>query len=514
MKIAATIIGLTLVVAMPATAAPPAVPPGLTQDFNNPVGIRAIESFSGADRIGKDGVMARVGLDLAMLYHEHRDFNQRGGAAVLKRAFQSSRKLLRVKDEKVVIDAVAAGDVDQLARQLEALGLENSAVFGRMVSGWLPIAALERASRLGALKLARSASAMTRAGAVTSQGDAALLADAARSAFGVDGTGVTVGVLSDSYDCKGGAAADVSSNDLPAGVQLLAEEPGCGSGSDEGRAMMQIVHDVAPGVNQAFHTAFGGTADFASGITELATIAGAGIINDDVIYFAEPMFQDGIIAQAVDTVKAMGVAYFSSAGNQDDHSYEDVYRDSGVAGYYTGSTRHDFDPGPSVDTLMQVSIPGNTQVIFSFQWDQPAFSASGAPGSASDIDIILYSQSGQALATGSDNNLGGDPVEVFSYTTPSGSTRTYQIGIEHFAGPFPGRVKFVYYGNMTINQFATNSSTSYGHANAAGARALGAARYSQTPEFGVSPPVREYFSSKGGTPSCSTLRVTRSTSCG
>ena len=499
MKITRIIPGFLLAVAMTAMAAPESTPPGLLQDRDNPVGLRALESFSGPDLVGKDGLMIKAGFDLAMLYHEHRDFKQRGGAAVLKRKFHSVLKLIRVKNEKVVIDAVASGDVDQLATELEALGMENTAVFGRMVSGRLPIAALEQASQLGALKLARPAYAMTMAGLVTSQGDAAQLSDNARSAFGVDGSGVTVGTLSDSYDCLGGAGADVSSNDLPAGVVVLKDETGCASGTDEGRAMMQIVHDAAPGASQAFYTAFGGEADFANGIIDLATDAYADIINDDVIYFAEPMFQDGVIAQAVDTVKAMGVAYFSSAGNQDDKSYEDDYRDSGVAGHFSGSTRHDFDPGPATDTLMQVSIAANTQTIFSFQWEQPFLSASGPPGSASDFDIIIYSNSGTALAGGTANNLGGDPVEVFSYTTPPGPTKTYQIGIEHYSGPKPGRVKFVYFHSMTINEFATNSGTSYGHSMAAGGRGVGAARYSHTPEYGVSPPLRESFSAKGGT---------------
>ena len=50
------------------------------------------------------------------------------------------------------------------------------------------------------------------------------------------------------------------------------------------------------------------------GIVDLAD-AGAKVINDDVIYFAEPMFQDGIVAQAVDPVKTRGVSYFSAAQN-------------------------------------------------------------------------------------------------------------------------------------------------------------------------------------------------------
>jgi hypothetical protein len=462
--------------------------------------LRALESFSGADRIGKDGPMVKVGLDLSLLYHEHRDFMMQGGQNVLKRTFKSSLPLMRVKNDKVIIDAAAVDSVKTLVHELTVLGMENISTFKKIVSGRLPIASLEQAAKIKQLKFARPSYAMAMTGSVTSQGDVALISDVARTTHSVDGSGIVIGTLSDSYDCQGGAAADVTSNDLPTGVIVLADETGCSSGSDEGRAMMQIVHDVAPGANQAFHTAFDGEASFASGIIDLATIAGADIVNDDVIYFAEPMFQDGIIAQAIDTVKAMGVPYFSAAGNGADASYEDIYRSSGVSGRLAGSIRHDFDPGSSTDALMQISIPGSTQVIFVLQWDDPFFSVSGAPGADTDMDMILYSSKGLAQTGGIASNIGGDAVEIFAFQTNPGPTKTYQLSIEHNAGPAPGRIKFVYFGNMTIDEFATNSATSYGHPIAAGGQAVGAARYNQTPAYGVSPPLLEYFSSKGGTP--------------
>lgn len=493
------VILLLMALMQSATAATPAAP-AVLQSLNNPVGLRALESFAGPDRRGKNGVMARAGLDLTRLFHEHRDFQQRQQATGKKDRFRPSRGTLPVRDGMVVVDVVAAGDVEELAAELQAQGMQPMAVYGRMVSGLLPIASLEKVAQLPSLKLARPAAAKAMTGAVTSQGDAAMLADDARSSFGVDGSGITIGTLSDSYNCLGGAGGNVTSDDLPAGVQVLEEMSGCSGASDEGRAMMQIIHDVAPGASQAFHSAFNGTASFASGITDLAVVAGADIINDDVIYFAEPMFQDGPIAQAVDGVKAMGVAYFSAAGNQADESYEDSFRDSGVSGTYPGSVRHDFDAGAGVDTRMQISIPGNTEVYFVLQWDDPFFSVSGAPGADTDMDIFLYSSSGQERASAIDNNLGGDAVEIFSYRTPRGQTSTYQIGIEHYAGPHPGTIKLVWFGDMTINEFATHSATSYGHAIAAGGQAVGAARYDRTPAYGVSPPQLEYFSSYGGTP--------------
>ena len=118
-------------------------------------------------------------------------------------------------------------------------------------------------------EIASPALALTNAGIVTTQGDIAMRSNVARTTFGTTGSGVTVGVLSDSYNCLGGAALDIANGDLPP-VALLQEEPGCSSsGTEEGRAMLQIVHDIAPGAALAFATAFAGKANFTSNIVAL-----------------------------------------------------------------------------------------------------------------------------------------------------------------------------------------------------------------------------------------------------
>ena len=127
--------------------------------------------------------------------------------------------------------------------ELEALGLRVEATVPtrRLIQGWVPSHAVDDIAALDAVKEVKPPAYGMRegAGAVNTPGDAILGAAAARSAFGISGAGVKVGVISDGVDHL---ADSVMSDDLPAGVQVLA--PGSGN---EGTALLEIVHDLAPG---------------------------------------------------------------------------------------------------------------------------------------------------------------------------------------------------------------------------------------------------------------------------
>lgn len=460
--------------------------------------------------------------------------------ALIKRKAGSKDRLSRKKgltaidnmqifDGLVVIEAIAKTDPSSLLTELEALGLQKGSYFGGMVSGLFPIDKIEGLESVNALRFVRPAyKPANRVGSVTSQGDVAQLSDVARASYGIDGSGFRVGILSDSWDNLGGQASGIASGDLPEDIIVLEELPG--GGSDEGRAMGELIYDVAPGVSLAFNTAFLGQPGFANGILGLAE-AGSDVIVDDIIYFAEPMFQDGIIGQAADIVSNNGVPYFSSAGNNLDDSYESDFNNGGtfdLRDFFSGElfgeyVLHDFDPGEGVDFFQEVNVPaGGGNIILSFQWDDPFASVcAGCPGADTDLDIFLALVDGDfnsmfIALSATDANIGGDAVEILGVSSGGAVTAylvigkwTGKVGEQQFdlgPNPDPGFIKYVNFGSVSITDYATNSGTSYGHANAKNAVSVGAVRYDQTPAFGVKQPIREVFSSSGGVPTLFSIK--------
>ncbi|MBL7964138.1 MAG: S8 family serine peptidase [Flavobacteriales bacterium] len=345
---------------------------------------------------------------------------------------------------------------------------------------------------------------LSNVGLMTSQGDTALRSYRAREVFGVNGQGIKVGVLSDSYNTKpGNPAADdvlrkdlpgVTNTDHPTPVDVLLDFP-FGTRSDEGRAMLQIVHDVAPGADLAFRTGFLGPVDFAKGIRDLQ-VAGCDVIVDDITYISEPFFRDGVIAQAVDEVKGLGVSYFSAAGNFGTNSWQGTFAPTAAPTGVTGQA-HNFASGAGgTDILQNITLYQGTYTIV-FQWDD------GTPGltTNSDFDIYLANNSGNTLFGFNRMSIGSEPVEVLPFLVTADSVQS-NIVVVRAAGTGAAQLKYIVYrGQLKINEYSTLSgSTITGQANAAGAIAVGAVLYSNTPEYGVNPPTIASFSSRGGTP--------------
>ncbi|HAA29490.1 MAG TPA: hypothetical protein DCE56_19590 [Cyanobacteria bacterium UBA8553] len=477
----------------------------------------------------ENGPLSNMGSDLAQVFVEYESYLRKGGNPSL---FDPTNFLLQVQNGQVVIDAVTTGDTNTLLADLTALGLQHSAAFGAVVSGLLPIESINEVAALNSLTFASPAyRPITNAGQVdpngNQAGNRAMNADGVRAAFNVNGTGVTVGVISDSYDTSINqirAANDVASGDLPGNVNVL--DDGLRNGTDEGRAMLQIIHDVAPGANLAFHTGFLGAANFAQGIKDLEEV-GANVIVDDVSVYREPFFQDGIIAQAVDEVVGQDVAYFSSAGNFERTSYESTFRSSGQR--IDGAIAHDFDPGSGVDFLQQISVRNRAlgdpadpsdddpakELVIALQWDSPFLSANPASGGASnDLNIYLLDDTGtRILARQTNRNIGRDAVEVLTFrnlnTIDPNNAATeftqFNLVITSRSGAFPSHLKYIAdvrnepVDEVTIDEFGTDSPTVVGHAAAVGAMAVGAANYRTTPAFDGNPAALENFSSVGPT---------------
>jgi subtilisin family serine protease len=438
----------------------------------------------------------------------------------------------RVRDGYVQV-TVEGENAAAFFPQLVANGMLDARLHSHSVSGKAPIQSLLEMAAIEGVRSIEPVLAFRRAGLVTTQGDRALRADGARKRFDVDGTGVRVGVLSDSFDCATGpvfagqmftrAADDVASNDLPVDIHVLEDLSATPSDAcfDEGRAMMQIIHDLAPGAALSFHTALRGQDDFAQGILRLAD-DGAQVIVDDVGIFSEPMFESGVIGRAVNQVVQRGVAYFSAAGNEARQSYQSPFRPIGGLDLF-GEVRHDFDPGAGTRDLQPVTAPPHTRTLIVMNWDQPSISANGLRGSQSDVDIVFYDPDGNPIdfcqtadqlvcqSPGlSDNIVNGNAREFAFIVNDSDEELKLRIGIGIYTGPTPNLIKYVWIdlgeGSLHVDEFDTRSSTIWGHANALGAEAVGAAPWFATRAWGdpaspeCSSACLESFSSAGGTP--------------
>ncbi len=480
---------------------------------------------------------------------------------------------------RVIVDIYLDGTdtIDAVATKLEGLGCKIEARadwYGHgALAVWLP---LDQAVATGSMKgvhyVNLALKPIHHVGKVTSESGFVLKAEALQGApanattpatttpTGSLGAGVMVGALSDSFNMlkttgTGSASAplfanvkaadDVASYDLPGSathpfgnttpVNVLKDYTSSAGVEDEGRGMLQIIHDLVPQATLAFYTADISEVDFAAGIVALQA-AGCNVICDDVGYYDEPMFSDGIVAQAIDKVTGLGATYFSSAGNDDASGYVGTYTpvnndataQAALGALYTNISTaekavitdfHSFGTDANGNPILfqNVRIPGTSADAtgkLEFQWDDPYLSQGGGNNVTTDYDILVFLASTNAIQTsrsGQTNNYTSKVPQELPGTSLAAAT-SYKIVIARTnraaASATPNLATHIRYNVQTDDTplrgdfINIASPETHGHPTSATCIGTAAYRYDSSPTAEVHDghtvyPIVEQFSSNG-----------------
>ncbi|MGE3857126.1 MAG: hypothetical protein AB7G21_09245 [Dehalococcoidia bacterium] len=326
----------------------------------------------------------------------------------------------------------------------------------------VPIATLDQLEALPNVKRVRLPDYPVRnVGSQLTEGDGLLRFSNLRTLAGVDGTGVKVGVISDGI---GGLQAAIGLGDLPASAEtrngsavLTATSGGVIAQSfradsnleagSEGTAMLEIVHDIAPGA-QLYFANFNTALEFNAAVNHLASVAD--VVVDDIGWLGMPI--DGTSLVSANTSAALNNnanpirVYATSVGNQALRHYRDPYLNSGVditaratgttagGASFSGSmtlfraTSNTSDQGAGASSINNaIRVPNGGTATVELQWDDTW----GA--SANDYNLaVTWTNGGFYNLIASSTfvqNGDDDPLERVSFTNTTGSTQIYDIRV-------------------------------------------------------------------------------------
>lgn len=397
---------------------------------------------------------------------------------------------------------------DDNLKQLESAGvtIQLKEDKRQLVQALVPVSRLAQVSELPFVRFVRLPTyARRRTGSVDTEGDAILHAVDARQQLGIDGTGVRVAALSDGLkgvfatgcpSCQGVAGGPISSGDLPSatgtrnsngvltsstggingrtfdtafsdlegiprdqnGNPIACGFPGAGA---EGTALLEIIHDIAPGAQLSFAN-FGTDIEFNNAVNAMA--AANDVVVDDIGFFGEPF--DGTSSISTNTAGALNStsnpirAYVTSVGNEADGHYLGTYTDSGTDGFpittrhgdlhrfqATASTADTLSQGPQ--TFNEIELQTNGEVVVFLSWDDPFGS------STNDFDVYLVPH-GTTTPVASDvgKKCEGSayPTACFAYVNP-GAQAFFDIIIQN-----PGNASAA----KNLNLFAFTPECAFG----------------------------------------------------
>lgn len=392
-------------------------------------------------------------------------------------AVRTQRMRINKDDEvQVYIEVREMTDANLEELRMAGATIELKDEAQRIVQAEVPLARLEQVAELPFVRLVRLPKyGIRHTGSVTTEGDAILKADQVRSLLHVDGTGVRVGVISDGINgifatgcttCGGVAGGPIATLDLPQatgtrtrGVLISATGGitaqsfdsrnhdlegtpigGCafaGAGA-EGTALLEIVHDLAPGA-RLFFANFSTSLEFNQAVNFLASQAD--IVVDDIGFLAEPY--DGTSVVSTNTANALNNssnpirAYFTSVGNFARSHYQSDFVDSGMDGtsivrapgnlhrfQATADTSDILGLGPTL--FDKILLPAGGEVVIVLTWNDP-FSSS-----TNDYDLFLVQEStGMVVDSSTNRRQTSDPIEFIDYQNNRGVQDFFHILIQN-----------------------------------------------------------------------------------
>jgi hypothetical protein len=339
--------------------------------------------------------------------------------------------------------AVGAAQESQL-RSLGATVRTSSAGFAAVPGAELPAAGLisamvpfDKLDAVAALPwvatLRPSLRPTSDVGAITAEGVPLHKADVAQQR-GLTGRGQKIGAISDDVDHL---ADSIARGELPADVQVVKTAAFDG---DEGTAMLEIVHDMAPGAKLAFATTGETTADYVAAFHDLAA-AGVSMITEDIALDDEPVFAQGIGAATAEGLAKHGIFVSSSAGNLATRHGPRMP----AAG--TGRTPDDatssFTNCPAAlrntvnlrgtDNTYNLNLLPGAAILPTLQWSEPrAVFPTEGQGGFTDLNLYLIDASGSCLAMSNavQTNGVGDTIEQFIYQNTTAAAQPVRLVVD------------------------------------------------------------------------------------
>ncbi|MFH0967068.1 MAG: S8 family serine peptidase [Methanobacteriota archaeon] len=244
----------------------------------------------------------------------------------------------------------------------------------------------------------------SNAGESRTEGDLLVRSNGIREVFGASGKNIKVGVI--------GNGVESLNLSRKAGELSNVDVLSVGTG-DEGTAMLEIIHDIAPDADLSFHAYGNSSETFKIAVTKLAQ-SGCRVICDDLYFFRQPFFQDGDVTEHIrKTLRDYpDLIYVTVSGNFAPLHYQGPWKAGNS--FDQNQTLQDFGGG---DSAVNITLLPDEQLIATLQWDDLWGRA------MTDYDLILTdTASDQILASSSFIQNGStDPFEHLVYT-PVGRT--------------------------------------------------------------------------------------------